>query len=128
VLVGKPLRKWGVCPGQVELRGTSSPSFAPLLVREGADGSEVHGMAVTTTASGALSAILISGATDVLFDRLWVHDAVARGINVQNDFGSTGLTLRDTLVESNRGLGVLIAGPTSRSRACWYAERLRRAP
>src|SRR5262245_32104898 len=45
VIQGKAVRLWGKCPAEVELLGTGV-GLAALFVREGASGTEVHGLAI----------------------------------------------------------------------------------
>ena len=105
VIQFKTLRLWGKCPGEVELLGTGD-DFAALVVREGASGTEVHGLAL----GGASLGLAISAAKDVLIDRVWVHDALDIGVTVESALGPTSATLRGSLVERNQMVGVQVAG------------------
>jgi hypothetical protein len=101
---GKAVRLWGKCPDEVELRGTGGFGTA-VFIREGASGTELHDLAITGPAWG----IAVSGAEDVLFERVWVHDT-DRGLDAESFVGPTSLTLRGVLVERATDLGVLAAG------------------
>ena len=107
VLLDKPLRLWGVCPDLVSLVGQGG-SIGAIDIRPGANGTEVAGLAITTSTNAA--AVGVSGVENVSLDRLWIHDASGRGINVQSDLGATSMTVRETLVERNRVFGVFVAG------------------
>ncbi len=101
---GKPIRLWGVCPQQVEIIGAAGHSA--VLVKEGADGSEVVGVALTGEHNGFGS----SGSLDLLVDRVWIHDTALAGATAMDGPGPTSLRLRDSLVERSHGYGVLCAG------------------
>jgi len=105
VIHHKKVRLWGKCPSEVELVGTGT-DLAALFIREAAGGTEVRGLAVR----GALLGLVVSGAEDVLIERVWVHDTLDRGINVESVLGATSITVRDSLVEETQDAGVLVAG------------------
>lgn len=100
---GKTVHLWGRCPGLVELRGSATGNAA-LFFRAGAHDSSVHTLAVTGGAIG----VLASGSENLVLDRLWVHDTASRGINAQNTFGVTGITVRESLVEDVGAVGIFI--------------------
>src|SRR5262249_31135691 len=77
---GSPVRVWGKCPSMVEIAG---PYPGTVDVRVGASATEVHALAV----SGETYGILVSGATDVVVDSVWIHDTPQRGVNVQDTLG-----------------------------------------
>jgi len=106
VSITKPVRLWGVCPDLVQIVGQGN-AVGPLLILSGASGTEVVGLAATTDASPLT--VGVSGAEDVILERLWIHDASGRGVNVEDALGPTSLTLRHTLVEKNRELGLFVA-------------------
>ena len=62
------VRLWGVCPSKVELNAPGEVNG--VSITSGADGSEIHGIAVT----GADVGFGVLGSTDILLDRVWVHD------------------------------------------------------
>src|SRR5207237_4355449 len=66
-LAGKRVRLWGRCAKLVEIAGSASPAVASLLLREGSDGSEVHGVAVR----GASYGVVASAAKNLALDRVW---------------------------------------------------------
>jgi uncharacterized protein DUF1565 len=102
---GKPVRLRGVCPSQTELAGTGAVLFA-VDVGPGADGTELSGLAVT----GPGVAVGVSGAHDVVLDQLWVHDALDQGVDVEDAFGPTSVTLRRSLIAHNHEVGVFVMG------------------
>jgi hypothetical protein len=108
VVISKFVRLWGVCPDQVELAG-SVTGIAALTLRAGASASEVHGIAVT----GEKVGIGISGAADVIVEQVWVHDALGRGVVIENELGPTSVTLRNSLVEDNQEIGARISGSSA---------------
>jgi nitrous oxidase accessory protein NosD len=101
----KPVRLWGRCPALVEIVGNSG-ALTAVLVTSNAHGTEVHDLAI----SGATSGFGVSGSTDVLASRLWIHDTAGRGIDVEDDLGSTTFTLEGSLVEGAREIGAFLAG------------------
>ena len=93
-LFGKSVRVWARCPELVELVGAGA-QVATVTVRQGADGSEVRGLAITNPSFG----VAISGSQDVRLRQLWLHDLGATAIDVRDNFGVTSVTVLDTLVE-----------------------------
>jgi len=60
--------------------------------------------------TGGSIGVFVAMASDVVIDRLRVHDTTAEGINI-NDFSMpTSVTMRDSLVEAAQGVGVLVWG------------------
>ncbi len=109
-LQGKAVRLWGVCPELVAIEGTG-PSIGPcplatLCIADGADGTEVGGLAI----HGGGMGITQSGSQDVLVDRVWVHDNGARGIGLENMLGPTSADVRGSLVEQNYEGGLVLSG------------------
>jgi hypothetical protein len=102
---GKAVRIWGVCPTLVELNAAGVAPGA-LFVSTGADGSEVHGIAIRGNSVG----LIVSGSVNVVVDRVWVHDTSSRGIDFEATFGDTGVTLFGSLVDSAGGVGVFAGG------------------
>jgi hypothetical protein len=100
-----PVRIWGRCPAMVEIVGTGA-LLAGVFVRDGADGTEVHDLAVR----GPIDGVAVSGVTNVLLSRVWVHDTENRGIDVEDVFGETSVTIRGSLIESTMDVGVFDAG------------------
>lgn len=98
----KPVRLWGRCPSLVEIIGGAG-WYAPILLGNGTSGSEVRDVAIR---GSSLSAITISGAEDVLIDRVWIHDVTGRGVNLQNDLGPTSARVTRSLVEMTSEIGV----------------------
>ncbi len=98
---GQPVRLWGRCPSLVQLTGVTGPSQA-ILIRSGADGSEVHQLAI----SGPLLGVAVSGAENVVLANLWVHDTGNAGIEAVDILGATSIAVTDSLVERALGAGV----------------------
>lgn len=107
-IVNELLHLRGTCPDQVEILGQPTPTGVPAVVLRGAGttGSSVAGIAIT----GPAVALGLSGGTEVIFERLWVHDAADIGVDIEDPLGPTSATLRDSLVENSVGRGVLALG------------------
>jgi hypothetical protein len=105
---GKALHLRGTCPDQVEIVGVPAADVTPALIImwAGTSGSSFAGFAV----SGPSIAIGLSGGTDVTFERLWIHDAVYMGLDVQDPLGPATAVLRDSLVERIAGRGLFVMG------------------
>ena len=99
---------WGTCPAQVELVGVTTGNGAPALIITGsaASGAALTGLSVT----GPSVAVAMSGTTDVVLDRVWLHDSAQIGLDVEDPLGTTSATLRDSLIESIVGRGALALG------------------
>jgi hypothetical protein len=80
--------------------------FGAVVIREGASGSELSGVALRGTVSGAL----VSGAEDVVLDSLWVQGCPLRGIDIEGTLGPTSGTIVNTLVEDSADSGVYLSG------------------
>ncbi|MBW2457300.1 MAG: hypothetical protein JRI68_22520 [Deltaproteobacteria bacterium] len=102
---GKPVRLWGRCPALVEIVG-SAGNMAAVFVRAGASGTEIRDLAIRGDDGG----ILVSGSQQVVVDRVWLHDAADRGIDVDSVLGETEVTLSRSLLESAGFVGVLVSG------------------
>jgi hypothetical protein len=102
---GKPVRLWGVCPAKVEIVGGDA-ALAAVTLEKGASKSEVHDVAVR----GAGLGIIVSGATDVVLDRVWIHDAADYGFDAENTAGATSASLTRSLVERSSYTGVFVSG------------------
>jgi hypothetical protein len=100
----KPVRLWGRCPRDVAIAGTGSITFAIAIA--GADGAQVHDLAVTGTRLG----VGITNSEDVVLDRLWVHDVQGDGIHVDDALGGSRATFASSLVENALGYGVYVEG------------------
>lgn len=102
---GKPVRLWGVCPEKVEIVGPDTE--LDTLVVTGASGAEVGGLAITGLVAYG---VFVSGSSDVVLDRLWVHDVAGRGIDLEDSLGTTSVRVTDTLVEQCVDIGTYVAG------------------
>ena len=106
VVNGKAVRLWGRCPADVEITGAVSQEA--ISIGKGATGTELHDLAVT----GAASAILLSGAEEVVVERVWLHDLAGAGLAVFGVKGPTAAQLRGSLVEAAAQGGILVGGAT----------------
>jgi hypothetical protein len=104
-IFGKPVRLRGRCASMVEVVAGGEP---PTAVEVRADGTEVHGIAMTGGGYGAI----LSGATEVLFDEVWIHDTAARGIHAEDTLGDTSLVLRASLIDRATIAAVTLLGAT----------------
>jgi hypothetical protein len=101
----RPVRLWGRCPTMVEVVGTAA-NAATLAVEFGnASASEIHGLAITGLSIG----IWARGSSGVVVDRVWVHDTMSVGLEVDID-GPTSVTVSASLFETTTEAGVLIVG------------------
>ena len=98
VVAGHPVRLWGTCPELVRVAGTP----AAVVVGPGADGTEIRDLAVFGPAIG----IRLSGAMDVVADRVWVHDTATVGVLEADTDGPASLVLSRSLVEGAGDAGV----------------------
>jgi hypothetical protein len=105
VLTGRPVRLWGRCP---ELVTIAAPTTA-LRVGAGADGSEIHTLAIQGGAIGIDNA----GAADVVTDRVIISNTAAHAIRVRGDSHPThdaSLTVTGSLIEGGQRSAILAAG------------------
>jgi hypothetical protein len=103
LVTGKAVRLWGRCPSKVVIEGIGSYFWA-LSLETGSSGSLVRGLAIR----GPVDALLVTGATGVMLEELWIHDTGEWGLNVQASFGPTEVTLTRSLIESTNQLGVFV--------------------
>lgn len=96
---GKRLRVWGRCPQLVELAGESSTDALYL----DASGFELHQVALTSVGFG----LIVFGATDVLVDRVHLHDTGDVGVLVTTLDGPSGVIIQDSLIERAAAIAVL---------------------
>ncbi|WP_437315229.1 hypothetical protein [Sorangium sp. So ce385] len=101
VIVDKPVRLWGICPAMVEIAGVGPDTSAAITVEPGADAAEIRGVAVR----GAGAGIVVSGASGVVVDEVWVHGTGAQGVKVHNEHGPSQLTVRGSLIEEAHSVG-----------------------
>lgn len=104
-IVYKRVRIWGRCPHLVEISGSGKYDVSLIVYAAQSSESEVHGLAVTSSAFG----LTVSSAENVLLDRLWIHDVLKRGVNIQNEGSPTSVTVRNTLIENTGWSGVYLA-------------------
>lgn len=101
--VAKAVRVYGLCPEQTEIVGDGSTYWAVFV---SAIGSELHDLAVT----GPAVAVGVTGATDVVLDRVWIHDTGDWGIDIEDAQGPTAVSVSRSLVEASHALGIFVAG------------------
>jgi len=105
VIEGKSVRLWGLCPAEVEVVGSASATAA-MFIRGGADGTQVHDLAIRGDTIG----LALSGSQGVVLDRLWIHGNGSRGIHGEPMLGPTAFTLSGALLEQNGHVGVFLSG------------------
>lgn len=89
----KPVQLWGRCPELVELAGSGGP--ATLSLGPASEGSEIRDLAITGIAVG----IDMAGASNVVLDRIWLHDTGDWGIGGVDAVPATAFTMTRSLVE-----------------------------
>ncbi|MBI4702524.1 MAG: DUF1565 domain-containing protein [Deltaproteobacteria bacterium] len=107
IISGKAVVLWGRCPELVEIAGSASGTAA-VFVKKSASGTEIRDLAVT----GPKFGVGVSGSEGVVLDRVWIHDTGKRGLALENTLGSTGVTLRRSLVEAASDIAVMAYGAT----------------
>lgn len=107
LVLGKAVRLWGRCPSLVEV--VPAPAMGGAVFIETNAGSEVHNLSIT--GGNPDGGLLISAATELLIDGVWIHDLPGRAINVQATLGPTSLSIRNSLVERSE-MGMFLAGAT----------------
>ena len=103
---GKAVRLWGRCPAMVEVVGTGAAFGAIRVIKQAADGAEIHGIAAT----GLKSCIGVFGAKNVVIEGVWLHGAGSAGLAVLEDFGATSVVMKGSLIEQNHDFGVFVGG------------------
>jgi hypothetical protein len=106
---GKAVRLWGRCPALVEISATGG--YGAVFVSSGASGTEVRGLALIGSATGA--GLLVSNAQEVVADALWIHDSPSFGVSTEAFPNDTSLTLGGSLIEHNRDVGVFVWSSSS---------------
>jgi hypothetical protein len=100
----KAVRLWAVCPAEVEV--VAPPSEPRVMLLAGSVGMEVRDIAFRSPVGG----VVVSDVTDVLFDRVWIHDVADRGLTVESTFAPAAVTLRRSLIERVVQHGVFVQG------------------
>jgi hypothetical protein len=103
-IAGKSVRLWGVCPSLVTIAGVTGASQA-IIILAGADGTEVHNLAVT----GQLLGIACSGSENVIVDSVWVHDTGGPAVEAVDIVGPASIHVSNSLLE-NVAMGVHSGG------------------
>jgi hypothetical protein len=107
VVTGKPVRIMGRCPALVSLRDATGP-ITTLAIFSGGSGTVVSGLRI----SGSQRALGATGATDLIFERVHLHDTSNTAFLLQDVAGPTSATMRDTLIEHVGSAAMLIEGST----------------
>jgi hypothetical protein len=106
VIQGKAVRLWGRCPAMVEVVGTGVQLGAIQVLQNAANGAEVHSISAT----GAKVGIAVSGASDVVIEAVWIHGTGLFGLDIENAYGPTKVTLKGSLIEQSHEVGVFVLG------------------
>jgi hypothetical protein len=106
-IANKPIQLWGRCPTMVALVGSANQSGA-VNIHAGADGTELHNLALT----GPNMGLAHFGSVAVVAEQLWIHDCGMEGIYAEDELGEATLTLSDSLIEDNVTVGVSSFGAT----------------
>ena len=102
---GRPVVLWGRCPSLVEISG-SEAQLAAIEIHAGADGTEIHALAITGESGG----VFLSGSQDVIVEAAWVHDTAGRGIALQDDLGAPSMRIVGSVVENATDIGLHLVG------------------
>jgi hypothetical protein len=109
LIKGKPVRLWGRCPAMVSVAGTGAKTATLIIIYDDASQSEVHSLAITGPGVG----IGTSGSSDLLVDRVWIHDTTAFGLDMNRSLGLSSITISASLFESTKELGVNVDGSSA---------------
>lgn len=109
VIASKPVALWGRCPAMVEVVG-SMAALAAIEIQFGSSGTELHRLAITGPSIG----VAVSGSSEVLLDRLWIHDTGWRGVDVENAVGNASIRVTGSLVERATEIGLFVLGAAAR--------------
>jgi hypothetical protein len=101
---GKLVRLWGRCPAMVSVVGTGAKLATLIIIHDGASQSDVRSLAITGPGVGIGS----SGASKLLVDRVWIHDTMSRGLDINGEVGPSSVTVSASLIEGAEDAGVLI--------------------
>lgn len=102
----KQVRLWGRCPQLVEVSGSGVFGASLGIYTAKARNSEVRGVSITSTEYG----LLVSSVENVVLEDLWIHDVLAQGIYVDNEFASTSASINNVLIEKTAMAGAYVAG------------------
>ncbi|MBW2524456.1 MAG: hypothetical protein JRI23_09785 [Deltaproteobacteria bacterium] len=99
---GTGLRLWGRCPSMSAIVGVGVQAAALTLI--GADGAEVHGIALR----GPRVGLTILDSSPVQVSRSWIHDTGSEGLGIK----ASTVTLQEVLVEAATAGGILAQAAT----------------
>jgi hypothetical protein len=106
LIKGKRIRLWGRCPAMVSVTGTGAAIAAVTIIYDGASQSELHSLAITGPSAG----VGTSGSSDVLVDRVRIHDTLSRGLDINGALGPSSITVSNSLIEAAGEAGVSVGG------------------
>jgi Right handed beta helix region len=99
------VKVWGRCPAMVDVVGTGAKIATLRIFYGNKNPPEVHTLGITGPGNG----ISTSGAVGVVVDRVWIHDTMNKGLDVEGAFGKTSVTVSASLIEASNEVGVLIS-------------------
>ncbi|WP_434041434.1 hypothetical protein [Sorangium cellulosum] len=102
----RPAQVWGRCPALVEVVGVTAKSATLRINSRNASRSEIHALAIAGPGAG----VVTGGSSDVVVDRLWIHDTMDIGVGTEDSIGETSVTIRGSLIEATTRAGVLVVG------------------
>jgi len=102
VRIDRPMRLRGRCPSMVEIAGDDASKEALSIEAS----VEVSGIAF----SGPGVAITAFDAPKVRLERVWVHDALGGGIDVERPNVDTVVEIVDSLIEKTKAYGIFNVG------------------
>ncbi len=101
-IANKPVRLWGKCSAAVQVGRAGATTF---LVRDGADGSELHSLGI-----GGTLGVVNGGSRGLLLHRVWIHDTASRGVSTESALGEASTRIVGSLIERASDVGVFATG------------------
>ncbi len=99
------VKVWGRCPALVEVVGTGKVNRTFSITTSKA--VEVHSLAITGPARG----ILVDGSSELIVDRVWIHNTGSTGIQAQSPLVSPPIiSVSSSLIEATTKAGVSLLG------------------
>jgi hypothetical protein len=90
----------------VEVVGTGAEMATLQILQGRASYSEIHNLAI----AGPRIGIGTTGSEDVVVGHVWIHDTLDLGIDAEDAYGRTTMTISASLIEATTELGVFVAG------------------
>ena len=106
IIEDKPVILWGRCPALVEVSGTGVQPAAVQVLDANAAATEIRGVAIT----GLNRGLVVSGATGVRVQGVWIHDTLDSGLEIKDVNGPTSATVTASVIEATHTIGVLVHG------------------